>query len=97
MSKSSIQPTDRTLLDAITPDQSEPGSDGNKGVLHVPQSSCITETSPSDGFVSYTGHSMEESNLSAGMQSVYSSAQLGHVLFDLAWLCFMAYQPWWVI
>ena len=32
---SSIWPTDRTLSGATTPDQSEPGSDGNEGVLSI--------------------------------------------------------------
>ena len=35
------------------PGQGGPGSDGNKGVLHIPQSSSITGTSPSDCLVSY--------------------------------------------
>ena len=34
------------------------GSDGNKGVLRIPQSSSITGTSPSDRSVSYPGHSL---------------------------------------
>ena len=33
-----------------------PGSNGNEGVLHIHQSSSITETSPSDFLVSYPGH-----------------------------------------
>ena len=41
------------LSDATTPSQSEPGSDGNKGVLRIPQSSSIIGTSPSDCMVSY--------------------------------------------
>ena len=36
--------------------QSGPGSDGNKRVLRIPQSSSITRTSPSDCLVSYPGH-----------------------------------------
>ena len=48
---SSIWPIDRTLSGATTPGQSGPGSDGNKGVLHIPQSSSITGTSPSDCLV----------------------------------------------
>ena len=40
---SSICPIDRTLSGATTPGQSELGSDGNKEVLHIPQSSRITE------------------------------------------------------
>ena len=55
---SSIRPIDRTLSGAATtPGQSEPGSDGNKGVLHIPQSSSITEALPSDCLVSYSEHS----------------------------------------
>ena len=38
--------------------QSGPGSDGNKDVLCILQSSSITGTSPSDCFVSYPGHSL---------------------------------------
>ena len=50
---SSIQPIDRALSGATTPGQSGPGSDGNEGVLHIPQSSSIAGTSPSDCLVSY--------------------------------------------
>ena len=65
---SSIWPIDRTLLDAATPGQSGPGSDGSKGVLHIPQNSNIIGTSPSDCLVLYPEHSYP----SAGKQSVYS-------------------------
>ena len=40
------------------PGQSGPGSNGNKGVLRIPQSSSITRTSLSDCLVSYPGHSL---------------------------------------
>ena len=53
MQFSSIWTIGRALLSATTPGQSEPGSDGNEGVLHIPQSSRITGTSPSDCLVSY--------------------------------------------
>ena len=56
---------------AITPGQSGPGSDGNKGVHHIPQSSSITGTSPSDCLVSYPGHSLGGGFPSAEVQSVY--------------------------
>ena len=59
---------------ATTPGQSRPGSDGNEGVLSIPQSSNIIGTSPSDFLVSYPGNSLGESYPSAGMQSVYSPA-----------------------
>ena len=35
---------DRALSGATTPGQSWPGSDGNEGVIHIPQSSTITGT-----------------------------------------------------
>ena len=44
-----------------------------KGVLCITQSSSITEAS-SDCLVSYPGHLLGESYLSAEMQSVYSAA-----------------------
>ena len=56
---SSIWPIDETL-----PGYSGPGSNSNKRVLHIPQSSCITGTSSSDCLVSYPGQ----------MQSMYSTA-----------------------
>ena len=52
-----------TLSGAITPHQSGPGSDYNEEVLRIPQSSKITETSPSDCL----GHSSEEPYTSAEM------------------------------
>ena len=48
---SSIWPIDKNLSDATTLGQSGPGSDGSKGILHIPQSSSITGTSPSDYLV----------------------------------------------
>ena len=53
MPNSSIWPIYKTLLSATTPGQSEPGSDSNEGTLHIPQSSSIIRTSPSDCLVSY--------------------------------------------
>ncbi len=52
----------------------EPGSNGNEGVLRIPQSSRITVTSPSDCLVSYPRHSLGVSYPSAEVQSVYSTA-----------------------
>ena len=63
-----------TLSDATTFGLSRPGSDDNEGVLHVPQSSSITEASPSDCLVSYQGDSLGKSYPSAEIQSVYSAA-----------------------
>ena len=44
-----------TLSGATTMGQSGPGSDGNEGILHIPQSSSITEASPSC-LMSHPGH-----------------------------------------
>ena len=69
--------THRTLSGATTLGLSGPGSNGNEGVLHIPQSSHITGTSPSDCLMSYPGHFFcggGGSYPSAEMQLVYSTA-----------------------
>ena len=48
MQYSSIWPIDRDLLGAPAVGQSGPGNDGNEGALRIPQSSSITEASPSE-------------------------------------------------
>ena len=53
---SSIKLIDGALSDTTIPGQSGPGSDGNEGVLHVPQSFSITRTSPSECLGSYPGY-----------------------------------------
>ena len=53
MPNSSICFIDRTQSGATTLSQSEPESDGNEGVLRIPQSSNITGVSPSDCLMSY--------------------------------------------
>ena len=60
-----------TLSSATTLGQSVPGSNGNEGVLCIPQSSSITGTSPSDSLVSYSEHLISYS--SAKKQLVYST------------------------
>ena len=72
MQFSSIWPIDRTLSDATTLGHSGPGSDGNEGVLQIPQICSITEASTI--IVSYPGHSLVESYPSAEKQLVYSTA-----------------------
>ena len=64
------------------PGQSGPGSNGNEGVLHIPQSPSITGTSPSDCLVSYPGHSFwRVLPLCRGAVSVfYNPSQLGNNL-----------------
>ena len=66
-------PIDKTQLGTTSTGYSEPGSDGNERVLHIPQSSSITEASPSDCLVLSTGYSWGRSCTSAEMQSVYST------------------------
>ena len=83
MSNSSIWHRDRILFGATTSGQSGPGSDGNEEVLWIPQSSSITETSPSDCLMSYLWHSLVGSYHPAEMRSVYSEAAANWALF--AW------------
>ena len=49
---------DRALSGATTPGQNGPGSNGNEGVLRIPQSFSIAGISPSDCLVSYPRHSL---------------------------------------
>ena len=60
MSNSSIWSIDKALSGATTPGQNGPGSNGNERVLHFPQSSK-KGPSPSDGLMSYPGHSLRDS------------------------------------
>ena len=56
--------------------QSEPESNGNEGVLHIPQN-FWTGTSPSDYFVSYLGHLFGEGSYSsAEIHLIYSQVPL---------------------
>ena len=71
---SSIWPIDRTLSGAATPGQSGPGSEGNKGILRIYQSSSFTGISLLDFLVLYLGHSLVKSYPSAEKQLVYSTA-----------------------
>ena len=71
---SSIRPIDRTLLGATTPDQSGPRSNGNKGVLYIPQNSNITESSPSDLFSVISKIFVGEVLPMTEMQLVHSTA-----------------------
>ena len=70
------------LSGAITPGQSGPGSNGNEGVLRIPQSSSTAGNSPSDCLVSYRGHSLGGGSYpSAEVQSVYSTAPADWAFF----------------
>ena len=71
--KQFIWPKDRTVSGATTPNQSGPGSDGNEGVLCIPES--ITGTSALDCLVTYPEHSLVEGSYpSAEVQLMYSIA-----------------------
>ena len=61
-------------MSATTPGQSGPESNGNEGVLCIPQISSNAGTSPSDCLVSYQDTRKEGFYLSAEVQSVYSTA-----------------------
>ena len=71
---------DGTLSGATTSNQSGPRSDGNEGVLHIPQSSSITGTSLSDCLVSYQDTRWLGSDPSAEKQSVYSTVPANWVI-----------------
>ena len=80
---SSIWPIDRTLSGATTSGQSGLGSDAEKAVLCIPQSSSITGTSPSDYLVSYPGHMLwgQVLLLCKDVVGIFSSpSRLGHLM-----------------
>ena len=71
---------DRTISGSTTLAQSGPVSDGNKGVLHVSQSSSITGTSPADCLASYSDTCGRVLLLCRDSVSVfYNLNKLGHV------------------
>ena len=79
------------LSGATTPGQSGPGSNGNEGVLRIPQSSSTAGTSPSDCLVSYAGHSLGGGSYpSAEVQSVYSTAPADWATMHLSDSSFIA-------
>ena len=87
----SILAIDRTLPGAATPGQSKPGSDGNKGVLRIPQSSSITEISPSDCLVLYPEHSLRGGGLTPLQRSsryILQPQPTGQFAF-INFLCFI--------
>ena len=57
MSNSSVSPIDRTRSGATKAGLKGSGSDGNEGVLCIPQSSSITGVSTSDGLIQFTNPS----------------------------------------
>ena len=84
---SSIWPTERNLSGAnnhiLTKDDCGLASDGNKEVLRIPQSSSITETSPTVSLQSYQGQTLvRDSTLWRDEVSVfYSPSRLSKSLY----------------
>ena len=62
MSNSSIWPIDKTQSGNTTSGQSGPGSDGNEGVLSIPQISIITDAALSDCLKSYPSERERETD-----------------------------------
>ena len=71
---SSVRPKDRTLSGATFLGQSESGSDGNEGVLRIPQSSSIIGASLSYFLCHIQETHWGRSYPSSEVQSVYSTA-----------------------
>ena len=70
---------------ATTPGQSGPGSNGNEGVLRIPQSSRITGTSSSDFFIVISRTLVGEGVLPLCREAVgvfYSLSRLGSSALD---------------
>ena len=74
MQFSSIWSIEGTLSGATSLGHSEPGSDTSEGILHIPQSSSITGTLPTDCLVSYLGQSFEWGVLPLCRDTVYFTA-----------------------
>ena len=78
---------DKALSGATTPDQSEPGSNGNEGVLCITQSPSITGTSPSDCLVSYLGHSLGDlTPLQRCSRCILQPQPTGQGLLGFSWV-----------
>ena len=56
-----------TLSGDTTPGQTGQRINGNEGILRIYQNSNIVVTSPSECFMPYPGHSLQESNHSVEM------------------------------
>ena len=63
--------------------QSGPGSNGNEGVICIPQSFSIIGASPSDFLVSYPRHSLGGFYSSAEKQLMYSSAPVDWAIYKI--------------
>ena len=82
-----IDPYIGPLSGAISPGHYGGGSNVIKAIIYIPESSSITEISPSDCLVSYTGHSLGGGYSSVEKKSMYS-APTDCASLDLVWfLC----------
>ena len=78
MSNSYVWPIDRILSGATSLDQSEPGNDGNEGVLRIPQISSITGASYTRLFNVLSGTLVGEDAVS----EFYNPSRLGAISKD---------------
>ena len=62
------------------PGQRGAGSDGNDGVLRIPQSLSITGASQSDCFVSYPGHALAGKSYPSAVGVFYSASRLDNAI-----------------
>ena len=81
----SILPMVRTLSGATALGQTRPGININEGVLHIPPNSRITEASPLDGLMSYSGYL-----LIGGVEPLCRDA-VG-VFYNSSWLDWSIYE-----
>ena len=72
--------------------QSGRGSDGNEGVLCIPQNSSITGTSASDCLVSYPGDVLSRRCLIQEMQSVHSTTGGDWAIINKFLLCLFIFH-----
>ena len=84
---SSIWPIEETLTDAPIPGESQLGSNGNEGVLHIPKSPRI-EALSSDSLASYPGYSLGRGSYPLDRDAVsifYSPSWLSWEDFTINW------------
>ena len=83
---SSFWPLDRTLTDATSPGKTAPVNDSNSGLLRIPQSSCMSETSLSECSVTYLWHSLWEGLTPLQRSSRFISSITIYCLHTVQWL-----------
>ena len=93
----SIWPIDRTLSGATTLGLNGPGSDGNEGLLCIPQNSSIIRTSPSDHLLSCLGHSLGAFSPSAEVQPLYSRVPADWANSYRIFMAYLSIGMWWTV